>query len=129
MEALVIDDASVMRRLLRRLLEKSGFAVTEAVDGVDALEKLQGMQCPKLILVDWNMPRMNGIEFVHHLRDAHICEDSRIMFVTSESELSHVVSALSSGAHEYIMKPFTNAAFFEKLTILGLVGQESDNIA
>ena len=119
MRALVIDDASAMRKLLKMMLSEVGFAVTEAVDGQDGLERLAEMDCPELILVDWNMPRMNGLEFVQTMRRDSTYDSSRVMLVTSESQVDHVLAAIEAGANEYIMKPFTQESLREKLTILG----------
>ncbi len=119
MRALVIDDASSMRKLLKMLLSDAGFSVTEAADGQDALERLVEMECPDLILVDWNMPRMNGLEFVQSMRRDSAYDAARVMLVTSESQVDQVLSAIQAGANEYIMKPFTAESLLEKLTILG----------
>ena len=119
MRALVIDDASAMRELLRMMLEATGFEVQEAVDGQDGLERLAAMECPDLVLVDWNMPRMNGLQFVEALRADSAYDSARVMLVTSESQIDHVLSAIQAGANEYIMKPFTPESLRDKLTILG----------
>jgi two-component system, chemotaxis family, chemotaxis protein CheY len=120
--AIVVDDSRAMRTILRRALEERGFSVTEAVHGKEALDKLGQMRIPHLALVDWNMPEMNGIELVAALRSDPNYDKLAIVMVTSESEPAQVERALTTGANEYIMKPFSNDALEEKLLILGLSG-------
>jgi two-component system, chemotaxis family, chemotaxis protein CheY len=111
-----------MRLILRRIVSQLGFEVIEAEDGQAALDALAGLDdVPELALVDWNMPNMNGLEFVTAARaDARLREMTLVM-VTTESEQSQIVRALAAGAHEYVIKPFTAGAMVEKLALLGLV--------
>jgi two-component system, chemotaxis family, chemotaxis protein CheY len=111
-----------MRLILKRIVGQLGFDVIEAEDGKAALDLLTGMEeLPELALVDWNMPNMNGLEFVTAVRaDARLREMTLVM-VTTESEQSQIVRALAAGAHEYVIKPFTSGAMVEKLALLGLV--------
>ena len=122
MLAIVVDDSRAMRLILRRIVGQLGFDVIEAGDGKEALDALAGLDdLPQLALVDWNMPNMNGLEFVSAVRaDARLREMTLVM-VTTESEQSQIVRALAAGAHEYVIKPFTAGAMVEKLALLGLV--------
>jgi two-component system chemotaxis response regulator CheY len=111
-----------MRLILRRIVGQFGFEVVEAEDGRAALDLLAGMDSvPELALVDWNMPNMNGLEFVTKAREDARLREMTLVMVTTESEQSHIVRALAAGAHEYVIKPFTSEAMTEKLALLGLV--------
>jgi two-component system chemotaxis response regulator CheY len=120
-KALVIDDSRAMRKILRRELERLGFEVSEAENGQVALDTIAENGPPDIALVDWNMPVMDGLEFVITLRSQHEHRDVTLMMVTTESEYSQIVRALAAGAHEYLLKPFTADAVEEKLAILGLM--------
>jgi len=120
--ALVIDDSKAMRSILGRMLRGLGFEVVEAGDGQDALEKLKVAGKVDLALVDWNMPEMNGVEFVQAVRAEHAYDGTLLMMVTTETEMGKVSKALEAGANEYVMKPFTQEVILEKLQILGLAG-------
>jgi len=120
--AIVIDDSRAMRLILRRIVGQLGFEVADAEDGRAALDLLAGMEnVPDLALVDWNMPNMNGLEFVTAAREDARLREMTLVMVTTESEQSHIVRALAAGAHEYVIKPFTSEAMIEKLALLGLV--------
>ena len=122
MRALVIDDSVAMRSILRRTLLELGFEVEEAKHGEQAIERLNsGDGLPDVCLVDWNMPVMNGLEFVTAVRRNREWRQITLMMVTTESEHSQVVRALAAGAHEYVIKPFTSDAIVDKLSLLGLV--------
>jgi two-component system chemotaxis response regulator CheY len=118
--ALVIDDSRAMRTILSRMLVSIGFEVVEASDGRDALAKLDAEGRFDLALVDWNMPNMNGYEFVRAVRAESSRDSMQLMMVTTETETDQVVRALEAGANEYVMKPFTRDVILEKLDILGL---------
>ncbi len=120
MRALVLDDSKAMRMILGRILEPLGFEVWGAADGVEGLEELKKVGTVDLILVDWNMPRMNGLEFVKAVRADSGNDAARIMMVTTETEVQNVAQALEAGANEYVMKPFTKDVVIEKLGILGI---------
>src|SRR5437016_325399 len=107
MRALVIDDSRAIRRILRAILQEIGFEVTEAGNGQEGLVQLRQIGPVDLALVDWNMPEMNGYEFVRVVRAEAVYGTMRLMMVTTESEMSRVSSALEAGADEYVMKPFT----------------------
>lgn len=122
MRALVIDDSRAMRSILRRTLVELGFEVEEAGHGQEAIDLVaSGDVLPDVCLVDWNMPVMNGLEFVTAVRRIREWRQITLMMVTTESEHSQVVRALAAGAHEYVIKPFTGDAIVEKLKLLGLV--------
>jgi two-component system chemotaxis response regulator CheY len=127
MQALVIDDSRTMRMVLRRQLELLGYGVLEAGDGQQALEVLAAHADapPVLATVDWNMPVMNGLEFVKAVRADAGLRDVTLMMVTTESEHGQIVRALAAGAHEYLIKPFTSDALVDKLDYLGLNPQRS----
>jgi two-component system chemotaxis response regulator CheY len=121
MRALIVDDSTTMRMILKAYLQKLGFAVTEAVNGRDALVQLRAMGKADVVLVDWNMPEMDGLDFVKAVRAEIGYAALPLMMVTTNSEREHVERALEAGANEYIMKPFTGAMIREKLEMLGFV--------
>ena len=120
MIVLVVDDSRATRAVLRQILKALGFEVTEAGHGLEALERLKEMTAPDLVLVDWNMPEMNGYEFVQAVRAESDYDQIPLMMVTTETEVSQVTKALSAGANEYVMKPFTKEVILAKLDILGI---------
>lgn len=121
MQALVVDDSRAMRAILSRLMEQLGFEVTQAGDGQQALDILEAGLRPQVALVDWNMPVMDGLTFIKNCRDHDQFRDITLMMVTTESEQAQIVRALAAGAHEYVIKPFTEEVIAEKLALLGLV--------
>ena len=121
MLALVIDDSRAMRMILKRMLLDLGFEVVEAADGQQALERVAAGPLPDLATIDWNMPVMNGLEFVSAVRANRAYRAMTLMMVTTESEHGQIVRALAAGAHEYVLKPFTAEAITDKLSLLGLV--------
>jgi two-component system chemotaxis response regulator CheY len=121
MRALVIDDSKTMRRIVSRVLVGLGYEVVEAADGQQALDALADGPLPDLCCVDWNMPVMDGLTFVTHVRANREWRGITLMMVTTESEHGQIVRALAAGAHEYLIKPFTADALREKLDLLGLV--------
>ena len=125
MLAMVNDDSRAMRSILRRIVTELGFECVEAADGQDAIDKLNVGPVPDLALIDWNMPVLDGLSFVTHVRDNREWKDVTLMMVTTEGEHAQIVRALAAGAHEYVIKPFTADAIQEKLQLLGLVGVEA----
>lgn len=120
-QALVVDDSRAMRAILGKQLKQLGYDVLEAEHGEQALERLaSATERPVLALVDWNMPRMNGIEFIKAVRNLREHDSMRVLMVTTETELSQVRIALEAGANEYMMKPFTAEALLSKLGTMGL---------
>ncbi|MBG0818625.1 MULTISPECIES: response regulator [Planomonospora] len=119
---MVIDDSRAMRLILRRIVTQLGFEVHEAGNGKEALDLLETVDpMPQVALIDWNMPVMNGLEFVTAVRSDERFRQMTLMMVTTESEHGQIVRALAAGAHEYVIKPFTPEAIAEKLALLGLV--------
>jgi two-component system chemotaxis response regulator CheY len=121
MRALVIDDSRAMRSILARMLRELGFEVLEAGDGREAIARLQTRGGADLALVDWNMPEMDGLEFVRRVRADGPPGGIRLVMVTSEVEAGRMALALAEGADEYIMKPFNREALEQKLGLLGLL--------
>ncbi|HEX8346475.1 MAG TPA: response regulator [Actinoplanes sp.] len=122
MRAIVIDDSRAMRMILKRLMLRLGYEVFEAGDGREAMDLLAGLpELPEVALIDWNMPNMNGLEFVVAARGDARLRQMTLVMVTTESEHSQIVRALAAGAHEYVIKPFTEDAMIDKLALLGLV--------
>jgi two-component system chemotaxis response regulator CheY len=128
MLTMVIDDSRAMRLILKRIVAQIGFDVVEAGNGKEAMDYLnealaggEESKLPGLALVDWNMPEMNGLEFVTAVRADQRLRGMTLMMVTTESEQSQIVRALASGAHEYVIKPFTPDAIIDKLGLLGLL--------
>ena len=121
MQALIVDDSRTLRRILSNYLQELGFGVSEAGNGREALGQLQAGSPPDVVLVDWNMPEMNGLEFVKSVRAQPNFRDLPLMMVTTETDVVHIASALSAGANEYVMKPFTKDAIADKLQLLGLL--------
>lgn len=120
MQALVIDDSRAMRMVLGRMLTNLGFEVAQAADGLLGLEHLATGASPAVIMVDWHMPELEGIDFVAAARGPDYAYPGRIIMVTTETESAQVARALELGADEYLMKPFTEDAVAEKLALLGL---------
>lgn len=117
---LIVDDSRVIRKVSRHLLEGMGFAVEEAVDGKDALAKC-GTAMPDVILLDWNMPVMSGLEFLGHLRERDGGDKPRVVFCTTENDIEHIRAAIDAGADEYVMKPFDRETLHVKLQLVGMV--------
>ena len=119
-KAMVIDDSRAIRHILTRTLSELGYEVSEANDGKQGFEKLEG--APPgigLILVDWNMPEMNGLEFVKKVRSHSKYNTIKLMMVTTETQMDQMMAALEAGANEYVMKPFTREIIEDKLRLLG----------
>ena len=118
MRALLIDDSRAIRCIIRKILAEMGFEVSEACHGLEALERLEEVDKTDLVLVDWNMPVMNGIDFVRAVRANRAYDDTQVMMVTVESGMEQIVEALEAGADEYVMKPFTKDVLQEKIGLL-----------
>lgn len=119
MRALIVDDSSTTRYVLRHCLNKAGFEVCEAGDGREALSMLLKDGPVDLALIDWSMPEMNGLELLTILRADQRFDQMKVVMVTVESGLKQLREVLASGATEYIMKPFTREMVLDKLQILG----------
>ena len=124
MRALVIDDSRAMRRIVTSILEGLGFEVRAASNGREGLDVLNEGWVPDLATIDWNMPVMDGLQFVSAVRSNPAWRQVTLMMVTSESEHGQIVRALAAGAHEYVIKPFTADAIRDKLALLGLLPAE-----
>jgi two-component system chemotaxis response regulator CheY len=117
---LVVDDSSVVRKIARRILEELGFSVVEAEDGERALE-ICTRSLPDAILLDWNMPVMDGYDFLGRLRRLPGGEGPKVVFCTTENDIDHISRALNAGANEYIMKPFDKEIVAAKFQEVGLI--------
>lgn len=117
--ALVVDDSRAMRMILKKHLAGLGFRISEAGNGLEGLAALAEHGQPDLVMVDWNMPCMNGLDFVRAVREGGEYPGLPIMMVTSETEVSRMLQALEAGADEYVMKPFTFEIIEEKIALLG----------
>jgi len=129
--ALVIDDSAAIRLILTRILVEMGWEVIQAEDGQAALDMLSAHPATRLALVDWNMPVMNGLDFVRAVRAESRWDDLILMMVTTEAEPENIIAALEAGANEYVMKPFTRDVLTDKLEWLGFptgpaVGADAD---
>jgi two-component system chemotaxis response regulator CheY len=117
---LVVDDSRVVRKVARRILESNGFAVAEAADGQLALDACRE-ELPDCILLDWNMPVMDGITFLKALRLEFGPDNPPVVFCTTENDIDHITAAISNGAQEYIMKPFDEEILTGKLAQVGML--------
>ena len=117
---LVVDDSSVVRKVARRILEALDFEIVEAEDGEKALEICK-RELPEAILLDWNMPVMDGYEFLGNLRRMPGGDQPKVVFCTTENGIDHITRALQAGANEYIMKPFDKDIVAAKFQEVGLL--------
>ena len=115
---LVVDDSKVIRKVARHILESMSFAVEEAADGQEALTFCRANR-PDVILLDWNMPVMNGIEFISELRRLNGGAAPKVVFCTTENDVAHIREAIEAGADEYVMKPFDHDTLQMKLQLIG----------
>ena len=125
---LVVDDSSVVRKIARRILEEMAFEVVEAEDGEQALEICQ-RGLPDAVLLDWNMPVMDGYDFLGRLRRLPGGEEPKVVFCTTENDIDHISRALNAGANEYIMKPFDKDIVSAKFQEVGLIQAMSSESA
>jgi two-component system, chemotaxis family, chemotaxis protein CheY len=126
-KALIVDDSKTIRIVLRKILRELGYEVCEAVDGRDALNVIEAEKATvSLVLTDWNMPEMNGLDLVRNLRQDPQLASLKVIMVTTETEVDHIVSALEAGADEYVMKPFTKDILREKLEQIGILPVASE---
>ena len=117
---LVVDDSSVIRKVARRILEGLEFEIAEAEDGEQALEQCRS-RMPDAVLLDWNMPKMDGYEFLRSLRRMPDGDRPKVVFCTTENDVAHIARALHAGANEYIMKPFDKEIVEAKFQEVGLI--------
>ncbi len=116
---LVVDDSKVIRKVARHMLETLGFIIDEAADGREALYKCRAAP-PQVVLLDWNMPVMNGLEFLRAIDEEAIEPRPKIIFCTTENGTGHIRAAIDAGADEYIMKPFDLDTLASKFSLVGL---------
>jgi two-component system chemotaxis response regulator CheY len=116
---LVVDDSKVIRKVARHILETLDFTVTEACDGREALAACMA-SVPDVILLDWNMPVMSGMDFLRALRDADVPRRPKVVFCTTENGMAYIRAAIEAGADEYVMKPFDRDTLESKLQIVGM---------
>ena len=117
---LVVDDSRVVRTVAGRIIKDLDFSVSEAGHGAEALDQCQ-KQLPDAILLDWNMPVMNGLDFLRALRREENGKDPVVVFCTNENDSEHISEAIRAGANEYIMKPFDAEIVASKFAEVGLV--------
>ncbi|MDX8384306.1 MAG: response regulator [Ghiorsea sp.] len=124
-KALIVDDAKVVRVSLGRIMKQLGFETFDAADGKEAVAQMEQHPDMALVLLDWNMPVMNGYEFLVHLRsDPQHTSKPPVIMVTTETGMSSMLKALAAGADEYIMKPFDRETVAGKLDIIGVEYEE-----
>ncbi len=117
---LVVDDSSVIRKVARRILEGLDFNIAEAEDGEKALEACKHSM-PDAVLLDWNMPVMDGLDFLRNMRRMPGGDKPKVVFCTTENDVAHIARALHAGANEYIMKPFDKEIVTAKFQEVGLI--------
>jgi two-component system, chemotaxis family, chemotaxis protein CheY len=116
---LVVDDSKVIRKVARHILEGLDFSVSEAGDGQEALDACRSAM-PDVILLDWNMPVMSGMDFLRALKDSAIPSRPKVVFCTTENGMAYIRAAIEAGADEYVMKPFDRETLESKLQIVGV---------
>ena len=116
---LIVDDSKVIRKVARHILETLDFSVDEAEDGRQALDRCEA-SLPDVILLDWNMPVMSGMEFLRALRGSEQSSQPKVVFCTTENDIAHIRAAIAAGADEYVMKPFDRETLQSKLQIVGV---------
>ncbi len=117
---LIVDDSKVIRMVARKILQELDFGTEEAADGKQALDACK-QNMPDAILLDWNMPVMNGIDFLRALRQLPGGDAPRVLFCTTENDIEHITKAIEAGANEYIMKPFDADIVESKFLEVGLI--------
>ena len=116
---LIVDDSKVIRKVARHILETMQFDVAEAADGKEALDHM-ATATPDVILLDWNMPVMSGMDFLRALREADVPRRPKVVFCTTENGMAYIRAAIEAGADEYVMKPFDRDTLESKLQIVGM---------
>ena len=117
---LIVDDSKVIRKVARHILETMQFEVYEAADGKEALDHVTQIK-PDVILLDWNMPIMSGMDFLRAYRSMNAVPSAKVIFCTTENGIGHIQAAIDAGADEYVMKPFDRETLESKLQILGCI--------
>jgi two-component system chemotaxis response regulator CheY len=120
-KALVVDDSRAMRMIIAKTLNELGYEVRQASNGREALEMIEAEKgALKLVLTDWNMPEINGLELLKRLRQIPELASLVVVMVTTETDMDQMSAALEAGANEYVMKPFTKEILVEKLQMVGV---------
>lgn len=122
---LIVDDSSVVRKVAARIVKELGFSCIEAENGQVAYDACQD-NMPDAVLLDWNMPIMSGVEFLEKLREMQNGDHPKVVFCTTENDVSHIQRAIHSGANEYIMKPFDSEIIESKFAQIGLLDDDED---
>jgi len=122
MRILVVDDSKATRTIMKGMLDSA--EVVEASNGSEAIDRLREEERLDLVMIDWNMPGMTGLELVQAVREQAQYDDVRLMMVTSETDSRNVLRALQAGVDEYIMKPFTKQDLMQKIELLGLTSSD-----
>ena len=117
---LIVDDSMVIRKVARHILEMMQFEVAEAADGKEALDHV-AQATPDVILLDWNMPIMSGMDFLRAYRSTVEVPSAKVIFCTTENGIGHIQAAIDAGADEYVMKPFDRETLESKLQIVGCI--------
>lgn len=117
---LIVDDSKVIRKVARHILETMQFDVAEAADGKEALDHCSVSE-PDVILLDWNMPIMSGMDFLKAYRATFASPSAKVIFCTTENGIGHIQAAIDAGADEYVMKPFDRETLEAKLQIVGCI--------
>ena len=123
MLALIIDDSRAVRAFIRPILHDLGFQTLDAANGQEALDLVAQYPDIRIILVDWNMPVMDGLQFIRAVRADHNHDDIKIVMVTTETESEQMNRAITAGANEYVMKPFTRDVLVAKLTLMDVFAE------
>lgn len=127
MKVLIVDDSGPIRKIMGKMLKRMGFEIIEACHGKEALAQIENHPDIELLTVDWNMPEMNGIELLEAMKKKRSSGfRPTIVMVSTENEMDKIVKAMTKGANEYIMKPFTEEILMEKLAFLGIKGQDHE---
>ena len=119
-QVLIVDDSKVIRKVAQRILQSLDFLTREAENGLEALNACRAMM-PDAILLDWNMPVMDGITFLEALRELKDGLRPKVVFCTTENEVAQIARAMRCGADEYIMKPFDRQILLSKFQEVGLI--------
>lgn len=116
---MIVDDSPVIRKVARRIIEGMGYVVAEAEDGIDGLEKCDHAM-PDAVMVDWDMPRMGGVEFIEQLKSRPAAAQTKVLFCTSEVNMPEMMKAKRAGADGYVIKPFTRAILQQSFSENGI---------
>lgn len=121
---LIVDDSKIVRKVVQRIVEVLGFHVLEAENGQEAVDQARKNKVDVIIL-DWNMPVMDGMECMKAIRADTSIDQPKIIFCTTENEFSKIQQAMMNGADEYVMKPFDDAIIAGKMRQLGIIEDEA----